>query len=147
MLGSRKLSNLRPEISDTLPEGFNTRTLEVDEENNTCIVEVWCSDHDVLPTEKRKKMADLVEFGKDSLILETVKSHRNSPKILASLSVSKTVTGPRGKGKSQIRSHMANVDLTAKQLDWNGKRIGFLRKKQGTDTKGRKMEEYVLDEG
>lgn len=147
-VGSRATKNLRPKLSDETPQGINYRVLEYDEKKNTCILEAWCSDHEILKPEHRKNMADLNQLSSRPYMLETVEKHAKSPKILGCLSVTETLTGPQGQGLPKIaQPNLGKINPEAKTIEWKSQLHSYIRRHEGTDTVGRKILDYVLDEG
>ncbi len=128
-VGSRKTKNLRPDI--TLPHGLNSKTLMYDEPHGTCILEVWCSDHELLKAEDRKTLNDIDALSSQESINETLKSHNLSPATLGLISVS-------GHKFSTVFSAFKN-DVSKRKLTIKGLVRKFLKltSKQG----------YILDEG
>jgi len=139
--GSRKSRNLRPKISDDLPQGFNYRVHSYDEVNGTCVVEVWCSDHEILPPHHRKNAADLAKFGTHQHIKKVVPSPKQN-EVIGCISISDLVENI-GKPEKRIE----NVDRECKKLKVKGLEMAFLRSHKSRDTIGREIEEFVLDEG
>lgn len=139
--GSRELRNLRPKISDELPQGLNYRVHAYDEIKKTCIVEVWCSDHEILPEKYRKNASDLAELDSKPYIRKVIPSPQPT-KPIGAISVSDLVEniGKAGKG-------IENVDRVVNKIRVNGLQIGFLRSQKTHDTSGREIEEFILDEG
>jgi len=127
-VGSRQTGDLRPELSDTLPSGFNYAVLEYDEAENTCIVECWCSDHPL--QEKQRTVADLSEISKNSAVIEVLESHPKSPRVLGVVST----------------TAFENVDDVKKEITVKGKRGAFLRKER-IEAHGENFDSYILDEG
>ena len=124
-VGSRKTKNLHSELGESLPHGFNYRVLEYDEPNNTCILEVWCSDCQIMPPEDRKTRSDLEALTGHRSVIGTLQLHRDSPAKLGTISVS--------------ASGVSSVDNQKKEVTVNGRTGKFLRVKN--------KNEYVVDEG
>lgn len=131
--GSRVHGNLRPETADNLPKGFNMLVLEYLLGDSECVIEVWCSDSEVLAPEERKGKADLDNFCKDKV---TLSGHPKSPLVLGSVSMSHKVKKPK-----------LQVDKDKKTMTVNGKEIGYLKMRESKTTSGEALEEYVVDEG
>lgn len=140
-VGSRATHDLRPKLSDELPQGLNYRVHSYDAEKGTCIVEVWCSDHELLPLEHRKRQQDLESLDSRPFIKKTLSSP-NPSAILARLSVSAKAENV-GKGKGRI----PQIDRAKKKLTLDGRELDYLRSKKSKDTSGDEIEEFVLDEG
>lgn len=140
-VGSRKTSDLRPKISDALPEGFNYRVHSYDETNKTCIVEIWCSESEILPIQHRKNASDLVQLDKLPGVVKEVPSPRAGD-MIGSISVSDLVENVGKSGHS-----IENINRETKRITVKGIQIAFLRSVKSKDTKGREIEEFILDEG
>lgn len=136
--GSRKIGDLRPKLSDELPQGLNLRVHSYNETEGTCVVEVWCSNHEILPIEHRKNLEDLKQLDSLSFTRKVLeKSPRSDLKF--SLSVSKYV---------DESSSVKDVDAKNKTLTFREKKnLQWIRSKKSKDTAGRNIEEFILDEG
>ena len=130
-IGSRKTNDLRPIIADTLEQGVNYSVLEYDEQASTCIVELWCSDHEILKDHERKNKSALDKIKADYK-LEELPSHPKSPLILGSIS---TTNIPE------------SIDEPQKKVTFKGKSLNFIKKHKITGTHGKELDELVLDEG
>lgn len=147
-IGARATHDLRPKLSDDTPQGINYRVLEYDEPNHTCTVEAWCSDHTVLKPKHRKDMTALNQLLERADILETLSTHEKSPQLLGRISVTEILTGPHGQGSpDKLQRHLGAVDKAQKKITWKGKTHSYMQRKEGTDTIGRNIVAYVLDEG
>lgn len=130
--GSRATRNLRPEISDRLPEGLNYAVHEYNEEEDWCILEAWCSDHPVLPQKHRKNDTHLKKLSGDSAVIASLTSHPLSPPIL---------------GRMTTSTH-DSVDETKKEITVHGRKGTYLRKiKETRKDMGTEEDIWVLDEG
>jgi len=126
--GSSDKGNLRPAFTDYFTEkysGINFVVHEYNEREGWCIVEVWCSDHPVLPPEHRKNMKHLEELAKDPNVIEEVRTHPLSPPIVGRI----------------IVSTPNSVDEVSNEVVISGNRFKYIRK-----DKVRGMDVYVLDE-
>lgn len=144
-IGSREEANLRPKLSNDLSQGLNYRVYSYDEVKGTCIVEVWCSNHKILPAKHRKNEADLKALDSLGYIKKVLPNTPKKPEILGTLSISDYVEniGKKGKRIGQVK-RMEKKILVGMSAP---KEIGYLRSKKSRDTIGREIEEFVLDEG
>ena len=137
-LGKRGSSDpLRPAISDDLPHGLNYVVHEYDEVEDACIVEVWCSDHPLLPQTDRKAMADIAKLRHHPSFITRLTDHAKSPTILARQSLSVF---------SQSAPN-ATVDKAKKEITWQGRKGTYIRTYKETPHGKKEQDVYVFDEG
>lgn len=134
-IGSRDTRDLRPILSDDLPQGFNMRVCSYNEVNNTCIVEIWCSNHEVLPSQHQKTEEDLKTFDSRPSVLKVLPNSPKVPEILGRVFVNDQYQG------------LEKVIRATKKLVIHGKEIAYLRSQKVKDTKGRDRERFLVDEG
>ena len=122
------------------PKGINMLVLEY--KDNYAIVEFWCSDHPLLEPEDRKDVKDLINLKSNPAIIEEVKSHPKSPKIIGGIYMS---------GSSSPDS----VNEKTKTITYKGRSGKYIEKrKHKIHTRneigqpiGIEEDLYVLDEG
>jgi len=131
-VGSRKQGNLAPEWHRRLPPSTSMVCHEYNEEEGWCICELWVSDHPIRTVPRT--MADLNNMAKDPCVLEVVRHHHLSPKIVGRLGCVKN-------------SDVTDINEKDKTLKRKGKPMNFKYKREKTGTHGKKEEQYVLDEG
>lgn len=131
-VGSRKHGNLAPEWHERLPPSTSMVCHEYNEKEGWCICELWVSDHPIRTVPRT--MADLNQMANDPCVIEVVHDHHLSPKILGRLSC-------------DITSDVTDVDGKLKTLKRKGKPMKFKYKREKTGTHGKKVKQYVLDEG
>lgn len=139
--GSRETGDLRPKLSDDCPEGLNYRVHSYDEVAGTCIVEVWCSNHEILPEKHQKNASDLAKLDSKGYMKKVI-PNPNPDKPLGSISISAPVENV---GKPDKR--ISKVDRAQKKITVKGKQLGFLKSRKSKDTAGKEIEEFLLDEG
>jgi len=135
---TNRFGGKEPDI--TVPKGINLLVLEYGDDY--AIVECWCSDHPILEPEERKSKEDLISLKNHPAIMEEVRSHPKSPKVIGGLYMS-------GSGSPD------NVDEKTKTITYKGRSGRYIEKrKHKIHTRNEKgqlvgIEEdlYVLDEG
>lgn len=141
--GSRAEANLHPVLSNVIPNGINTVVHSYDEPNGTCIVEAWCSDHEILPAQHRKTEADLQALDGLPCILEVLENDPKNPGVLGTISISEEAAKIGLPNPGLITA----VDRKNKQITFLGKQHTYVRTDRFKDTKGAEHEQFVLDEG
>lgn len=130
--GKRETRNLHPIIGESLPHGFNYKVLEYDEEADTAIIEIWCSDHPLLNLQDQKDEAALNNLTKHESVIKTLDSHPKSPTVLARIKIDST--------------KLENFDAETKTVTLKGKQADFLRTETSTVNK-QQVTDLILDEG
>jgi hypothetical protein len=154
-VGSRVTGDLRPAFSDDFVEkygcGINYVVHEYNEKEGWCIVEVWCSDHPILPVEHQKNMSHLEEVAKNPHVIETFEKHPLSPPVLGTISYG----SPHSPKKVDLEAKTLTLDVTevvpqrgkAPIVRITEKTVPFKRAEKARGTDGVEFDNYILDEG
>lgn len=142
-VGSRREGNLRPAISDRCPRGINYVVHEYNEDEGWCIIEAWCSDHPILPTEHQKDASHLEELAADPDVIQTIEKHPLSPPVLGRISYG----SPASPKKVDLTAKTITVEV--RELDGRivEKTVSFKRVEKERTTRGTEYDNYILDEG
>jgi len=126
-IGSKREGNLRPFISDVeKPQGLSYVVYEYNVDEGWCILELYGSDSPLM--DHQIKPVDLDKIAKHDQVLEELKTHRLSPKVI---------------GRFQFALEELDIDEIEKTVKHKktGKVGKFIRKE-----KDRATEFVVLDE-
>jgi len=144
-IGTREEGNLKPILADYLPKGIHLASLQYNEAEKWAIVLCWCSDHELLPASERHRESDLIALASQPSIIEVLPDdHPLMPKKpFTSISLSETIKTPFKDEKlpPPLPSNEATKTVRYKNREWK-----YLRKRQYTDTDGRTVQEYILEE-
>jgi len=126
--GSKEKGDLRPAISDYLPQGLNILALEYGKDYAIC--EIWGSDSDMLHPDERFSKEKLDRILKSSDVIAVMTKHPLSPERIGAICLSHSVG--------------MKVDEARKLIEWEGKSISYKR----TISIGKNEKAaYVVDEG
>jgi hypothetical protein len=118
-VGSRASGNLKPLLTNALPQGVHLTVLEYNESNGTCIVEIYGSDSEMAVKPITAEILNSVKAHQS--VIEELQTHSLSPKKIAGFSVpDKSVTVDTKTGEVTHNTTGKKAKLIRTETDYRG---------------------------
>jgi hypothetical protein len=131
-VGSRETGDLRPAIVDDTLKGVNTLVLEYSLDDSEAIVEIWGSNHPIVPAEARMNADKIAKVSGHPSVIEELATHPLSPAKIGQIS-------------GRVGSFKA--DKARKVAIREGKEYPYKRIEKRTFTDGLNYDVVIFDEG